>query len=80
VISSIFLDLDGTLTDPTEGLAPSSVVMIGDRKDDIEGARANGVGSIGVTWGYGSREELEAARADHIVNSVSDLLVLVRAT
>ena len=60
-----------------EGLAPSSVVMIGDRKDDIEGAKINRISSIGVTWGYGSRGELEAAGADHIVNSVPDLLSVV---
>src|SRR5207249_4785035 len=54
----------------TEGLARGLALMIGDRKEDIEGARANGVRSIGVTWGYGSREELEGAGADHIASSV----------
>jgi phosphoglycolate phosphatase len=58
----------------TEHLAPDAAVMIGDRREDIEGARANGVRSIGVTWGYGSREELEAAGADLIVSSVPELL------
>ena len=38
---------------------PSQAVMIGDRRFDIEGAAAAGVESIGVLWGYGSREELE---------------------
>jgi len=63
----------------TERLAPGAAVMIGDRKEDIEGAKANGVRSIGVTWGYGSREELEAAGADHIVASVPELLVCLGA-
>jgi len=63
----------------TEDLPASSVVMVGDRQDDIEGAKTNGVRSIGVTWGYGSREELEAAGADHIVDSVPELLGLVGA-
>jgi phosphoglycolate phosphatase len=58
----------------TEGLARGLALMIGDRKEDIEGARANGVRSIGVTWGYGSREELEGAGADHIASSVPELL------
>jgi phosphoglycolate phosphatase len=57
-----------------ERLAPGAAVMIGDRGEDVEGARANGVRSIGVTWGYGSRAELEAAGADEIVSSVTELL------
>lgn len=63
----------------TERLAPGAATMIGDRREDIEGARANGVRSIGVTWGYGSREELEAAGADHVVGSVSELLAALGA-
>ena len=41
--------------------------MIGDRKFDVEGARALGVESVGVTYGYGSKEELKEAKADYIV-------------
>jgi phosphoglycolate phosphatase len=55
-------------------LPPHAAVMIGDRAHDIEGARTNGVRSIGVTWGYGSRAELEAAGADVVVDDVSELL------
>ncbi|MGH7489574.1 MAG: HAD hydrolase-like protein [bacterium] len=51
------------------------VAMIGDRGEDIRGARANSVGAIGVTWGFGSREELQGA--DRIVDSPSELLALV---
>ena len=58
----------------SERLPPRAAVMIGDRADDIEGARSNGVRSIGVTWGYGSRAELEAAGADVIVSAVPELL------
>ncbi|MDE7352360.1 MAG: HAD hydrolase-like protein [Acetatifactor sp.] len=49
------------------------VYMIGDRKFDVEGARALGVESVGVTYGYGRLEELKAARADYIVRSVEEL-------
>lgn len=49
-----------------ERLAPSDAVMVGDRSHDIEGARANGVASIGVAWGFGSREELIAAGAGQV--------------
>jgi phosphoglycolate phosphatase len=55
-----------------ERLDPTTVAVIGDRKEDMVGARQNGVSSVGVTWGYGSREELEGA--DHIVNSPSELV------
>ena len=49
------------------------VVMIGDRKYDIEAALNLGVMNIGVSYGYGSVEELEEAGADRIVNTVSGL-------
>lgn len=52
----------------------NEVVMIGDRKHDVLGAKAMGVDSIGVLYGYGSREELEAAGADRIVESAEDLI------
>lgn len=51
----------------------SETVMIGDRKYDVEGARALGMPSVAVTYGYGSREELETAGADRIVDSVQQL-------
>jgi hypothetical protein len=47
--------------------------MIGDRKFDIEGAQKIGVDSIGVTYGYGSPEELRGAGADYVVRSVREL-------
>ncbi|MBR4082688.1 MAG: HAD hydrolase-like protein [Lachnospiraceae bacterium] len=49
------------------------VYMIGDRKFDVEGARAQGVESIGVSYGYGSIEELKEAKADYIVRTVGEL-------
>jgi len=51
----------------------SQVYMIGDRSYDIEGARRAGVESVGVTYGYGSMEELKEAKADYIVRSVEEL-------
>lgn len=49
------------------------VYMIGDRKFDIAGAKAQGVESVGVSYGYGSIEELKEAQADYIVRSVPEL-------
>ena len=40
-----------------------SIVMMGDRRHDIEGARDHGIDTIGVLWGYGSAEELSTAGA-----------------
>lgn len=53
------------------------VYMIGDRRFDVEGARAMKVESIGVTYGYGGMEELKEARADYIVESVEELRELL---
>jgi phosphoglycolate phosphatase len=47
----------------TEVLSPGSTCMVGDRVHDVIGARENSVLSIGVLWGYGSRDELVAAGA-----------------
>lgn len=55
----------------------SRVIMIGDRKYDIEGAGAAGVASIGVLYGYGSREELEASGATYIIESPDDIAGLL---
>ncbi len=48
-------------------------VMIGDREFDIFGAKATGLLAVGVTYGYGSREELEAAGADKICENIKDI-------
>ena len=50
----------------SEHLVARDSVMVGDRSHDILGAKAHGVSAIGVTWGYGSRKELEDAGADVI--------------
>lgn len=51
----------------------SSVVMVGDRKHDILGAREVGLDSIGVLYGYGDREELQSAGASYIAENVADI-------
>ncbi len=48
----------------TENVAPDTAVMIGDRDVDVRAAKANGLLSIGVLWGYGSEDELVRAGAD----------------
>jgi len=48
-------------------------IMIGDRKYDIAGAQENQIDAIGVTYGFGSLEELQHAQATYIVSSVQEL-------
>lgn len=55
----------------------ASAVMIGDRKFDIEGAKANGIDSIGVLYGYGSQTELTQAGANHLVTNLNELASLL---
>ena len=48
------------------GLDPSRSLMVGDRDQDIAGARANGLRAVGVTYGFGSPDEIAAARPDFV--------------
>jgi phosphoglycolate phosphatase len=62
-----------------ERIEASTACMIGDRKHDIEGAKAHqGVLTVGVLWGYGTRDELEGAGADVVVASIAELPAAVR--
>lgn len=58
-------------------LTATTSIMIGDRKGDIEAARANGMPVIGVLWGYGTREELISSSPDHIASSPEELLRMI---
>lgn len=49
------------------------VIMIGDRKHDILGAKANNIQSIGVLYGYGDYDELLGAGADFIIKNIDEL-------
>ena len=60
-----------------EGYDSASTTMVGDRLHDIHAARANGIRSIGVLWGYGGEAELRAADADVLVATPAELLKLV---
>jgi len=53
------------------------IFMVGDRRQDVEAGRACDVQTIGVTWGFGSREELESAGADAVMNKPDQLLRLI---
>lgn len=55
----------------------SEIVMVGDRLQDVEGAKGAGIACLGVLFGYGSREELEAAGADKIAEKVEDIYHII---
>lgn len=50
-----------------------TAVLVGDRFHDVEGARACGLDCIGLTLGFGGREELETAGASAVVDSLEEL-------
>lgn len=75
-------DLDGRLDDKADligeliaehGLNPAETIMVGDRKHDVIAAKRHGVFTIGVTYGYGSAEELNSAGADLLCHSPRDV-------
>ena len=51
----------------------SKVLMIGDRKHDILGAKKTGLKSCGILFGYGSLQELQTAGADYIAGNITEL-------
>lgn len=54
-------------------------LMVGDRNHDVDGAHEAGIKAVGVLYGYGGRDELEAAGADFIVDDVDGLAKLLLA-
>lgn len=57
-----------------EQLDPSTCLMVGDREHDIFGARRNGIETIAVEYGYGSDEELTAAKPKARIQAFAELL------
>ena len=79
-------NLDGSLSDKssllqhalsTTGSQPNDALMIGDRRYDIIGAKSNLIKSIGVSYGYGSINELREAGADCLIKETSELATVV---
>ena len=79
-------ELDGGRTDKAEVIQEAlnrlfhygrikkdRIVMVGDRKFDVQGAKEMGVTSVAVGYGYGPAEELTEAAPDYLVNTVAEL-------
>ena len=66
-------DANGKEEDAQDAERRKRTYMVGDRKFDIIGAKAEDVISVGVTYGYGSEEELLAEKPDFLAHSVDEL-------
>ena len=55
------------------GLTADGCVMVGDRLYDVEGAGLFNMDCIGVTWGYGTRQELQNAGAAYIADTAEEV-------
>lgn len=54
-----------------------NMVMVGDTHYDVIGAAAHGIPTIGVSWGYGKVEDMIAAGAIAIADTMDELLALL---
>ena len=81
-------ELDGTFDRKTDLLAhlvghykvpPTHAVMIGDRDKDVEAALHAGTHSLGVLWGFGSRDELQNSGAHRIIAKPDELVHTIHA-
>jgi len=57
-------------------LNSDNLVMVGDRSSDIVGAHKNNLKAIGVTYGFGTQDELSKAHSEWIVNTPQDIAKL----
>lgn len=55
----------------------SKILMVGDRKFDVQGAKETGLKCAGVLFGYGNEDELKKAGADYIAKAPADILDFV---
>ena len=68
-----------TLGRALAALGSRTLALVGDRSHDVEAAHAHGLVAVGVTWGIGTRAELETAGADAIVDTPPALVEVVLA-
>ncbi len=83
-------ELDGTRNEKHEVIAyavdrlgikdPREILMIGDRRDDVMGAKKCGIECVGVLWGFGSEEELSEAGAVKTVKTPLELSAFLLKT
>jgi phosphoglycolate phosphatase len=59
------------------GILPEDTLYVGDSGVDMETARRAGVESVGVTWGFRPREELQACGAQHLVDHAEQIWAII---
>jgi len=57
-----------------QGCVDDDTVMVGDRAIDIDAAHRNGLHACGVTWGFGSQEELNSAAPRYLCTRPSEIV------
>jgi len=70
------LVIEHTLEQLKASAATHRIIMVGDRHHDVHGAKAHGIDTIGVLWGYGDADELTEAGAMSLVSTPPELRVL----
>ena len=85
---SIIMTTDNFIPKPNKAMAMhalktlkvknSDAFMIGDTVYDIKMGKNAKINTIGVTWGYNTKEELNLADADHIINDPNELVKILR--
>jgi len=61
------------------GIDPAQILIIGDEPRDILMGKSIGAVTVGVTWGYGSEEELAEVKPDYLFSKVTDLEDLINS-
>jgi phosphoglycolate phosphatase len=70
-------DVIADVLDQLGSVGSDELVMVGDRRHDVEGATAHGIDTIGAGWGYGSPGELQEAGAWAVAAHPADVVELV---
>ena len=56
-----------------------NMIMVGDTRFDVLGAKHHGISTVGVSWGYGTVEDMVSAGAVAIAHSMEELLCILRS-
>lgn len=71
------LVIEHTLEQLQAGATTHSILMVGDRHHDVHGAKAHGIDTIGVLWGYGDADELTEAGVIALAQSPLELRAFI---
>ena len=60
------------------GCEAKHVIMVGDTRFDVLGAHACGIPCVGITWGFAAEGEFEACDTEYIVDTMEELLEILK--